>query len=183
MSLADLGSRLDDPAVVGCLTRLCVTTTGRSYSMADESLDDKLLSGVSIGETQIVPPVHPPKKSGMWLFNRERDERNQIEKDGSQSHNIRRIAAYGAILFAGFLYVAGVIAIMLFLGLTPWRDAATSDMWHIVVAVLIALFTVPTVLIIAVLRVTSPAQASELPTTLHEALGKMLEKIVDKVTG
>jgi hypothetical protein len=56
-------------------------------------------------------------------------------------------------------------------------------MLHIVVAILIALFTVPTVLVIAILRVTSPAQDSELPTTAHEAIGKMVEKAVDKFLG
>lgn len=151
--------------------------------MADGAGQDHRSSSATEGATQIVPPVHPiPKKWNFWFFGWEKDERNQLEKDGSQSHNIRRIAAYGAIALAACLYVAGVGAIALFLGLIPSIAAATADMWHIVVAVLIALFTVPTILIVSVLRVTTPAQSTELPTTVHEALGKMLEKIVDKVT-
>ncbi len=150
--------------------------------MADGVVPDHRSPGATEGATQIVPTVPPISKN--WKFwGREKDERNQLEKDGSQSHNIRRIAAYGAIIFAAALYLAGVGAIALFLGLIPSTTAATPEMWHIVVAVLIALFTVPTVLIVAVLRVTSPTQSTELPTTVHEALGKMLEKIVDKVTG
>ena len=56
-------------------------------------------------------------------------------------------------------------------------------MWHIVVAVLVALFTVPTVLVIAILKVTSPNQSTEMPASVYEALGKMVEKAIDKITG
>lgn len=129
---------------------------------------------------QIVPPVVGPA-AGWWRFGQERDERNQLEKDGSQSHNVRRLAAYGGVCFAGLLYFAGLLAVALFLGLVPGFGKADAAMWHIVVAVLIALFTVPTVLLIAILKVTSPSQSSELPTSVHEAIGKMIERVVDKV--
>lgn len=111
------------------------------------------------------------------------DERGQLEKDGSQRHNVRRLAAYGGIIFAGILYLAGLLAIAFFLGVLPPHKPATADMWHIVVAVLVALFTVPTVLVIAVLRVTGPQADEGLPVTAHEAMGKMIEKAVDKLCG
>lgn len=135
------------------------------------------------GATQIVPPVIPPSTRWWWPFGRERDERKQIEKDGSQSHNVRRLAAYGGVCFACILYVAGLAAIALFLGLVPGHEKVDPKMWHIVVAVLIALFTVPTVLLIAILKVTSPSPQSDLPVSVHEALGKLIEKFVDKVCG
>lgn len=135
---------------------------------------------ITSGATQIVPPITPPSAK-WWQFGLERDERKQIEKDGSQSHNVRRLAAYGGVGIAAVLYLAGLGAIALFIGLIPGHVRVDSSMWHIVVAVLVALFTVPTVLVIAILKVTSPSHASELPTTAHEALGKMFEKFVDKI--
>jgi hypothetical protein len=132
--------------------------------------------------SESIPPVNPPSQkwwpSGWWPF--AEDERKQFEKDGSQSHNVRRWAAYGGLIVAIILYAAGLYAIAFFLGVLPGAVKVTPDMWHIVVAILIALFTVPTVLVIAILKVTSPAQDGELPTTVHEAIGKMVEKAVDK---
>jgi hypothetical protein len=132
--------------------------------------------------SESIPPVNPPSpkrgSSGWWPF--AEDERKQFEKDGSQSHNVRRWAAYGGLFVATILYAAGLCVIAIFLGLWPCAMRITSDMWHIVVAILVALFTVPTVLVIAILKVTSPVQDSELPTTVHEAIGKMVEKAVDK---
>lgn len=142
--------------------------------------DDSTSGGGEAGPTQIVPPVKPPKTP--W-FSRERDERKQFEKDGSQNHNVRRIAAYGGVLFVGALYAAGLFTIALFLGLVPGQARVDPGMWHIVVAILVALFTVPTVLLIAILKVTSPSQSAELPPTVHEAIGKMIEKAVDKLCG
>jgi hypothetical protein len=146
---------------------------------------DPGLAGIHVpaaaaGAAQIVPPVAAPSTK-RWPFGRERDERKQIEKDGSQSHNVRRLAAYGGVTFAAVLYLAGLGAIALFLGVFPAHPPIDASMWHIVVAVLLALFTVPTVLLIAILKVTSPSQTTELPKSVHEALGKMIEKVVDKV--
>lgn len=137
----------------------------------------------SAGTAQIVPTVAPPRTK-WWNWSRERDERNQIEKDASQSHNIRRLAAYGGLVFVGVLYVAGLVAIAIFLDLIPGQPCKQqATEWHTVVAVLIPLFTVPTALVIVILKVTSSPQSSELPTTAYEAMGKMIEKIVDKICG
>ncbi len=142
------------------------------------------ISPSSEGASQLIPPVVPAKSRSRWLSWFERDERNQLEKDGEQSHRIRRIAAYGGLGVACLLYLAGLVAIALVLGLLSrfGFERVTADMWHIVVAVLVALFTVPTVLVIAILKVTSPNQTSEVPASIHEALGKMVEKAFDKIT-
>ncbi|MCI1012240.1 hypothetical protein HWE04_00105 [Herbaspirillum sp. C7C2] len=161
------------------MTQFATTTDDKSRMPADNPSDG---SPIASGETQLVPPVTPPKTK-RWPFGSERDERKQIEKDGSQSHNIRRLAAYGGVIFSGVLYLAGLGAIALVLGVVPGHDRVDSSSWHIVVAILVALFTVPTVLLIAILKVTSPSQAGDLPTSVHEALGKMFEKVVDKVIG
>lgn len=143
----------------------------------DTSLD---VQPPATGVAQVVPPVVAPA-TRWWQFWQERDERNQLERDGSQSHNVRRLAAYGGVAFAGLLYLCGLASIALFLGLVPGTPRVDATMWHIVVSVLVALFTVPTVLLIVILKVTSPSQTSDLPTSVHEALGKMVEKVVDKV--
>lgn len=137
------------------------------------------------GPAQAIPPVPPAIGRSRWFFWFERDERNQLEKDGEQSHRVRRIAAYGGLFVASVLYLAGLVAIALVLGLLSsfGFERVDADMWHIVVAVLVALFTVPTVLVIAILKVTSPNQGGEMPASVHEAIGKMVEKVFDKVTG
>ena len=149
--------------------------------MATNSGAGSTPANAQTGSAQIVPAISAPPSKSWWQGGNERDERKQIEKDGSQSHNVRRLAAYGGVVIAAVLYLAGIGAIALFLGLIPSNGRVDSAMWHIVVAVLVALFTVPTVLLIAILKVTSPSQASELPTTAHEALGKMVEKVIDKI--
>lgn len=136
------------------------------------------LNATSTAISETIPPVQPPLRSGVFSGP---DERKQFEKDGSQSHNVRRVAAYGGLLVATILYGAGLYAIAVFLGVWPGSVRVTADMWHIVVATLITLFTVPTVLVIAILKVTSPVQESELPATVHEAMGKMVEKAMDKL--
>jgi len=134
------------------------------------------------GAAQIVPPIKAPSTK-WWSTGLERDERKQIEKDGSQNHNVRRLAAYGGVAVSALLYLAGLGSIALFLGLIPGYKIVDPLMWNIVVAVLVPLFTVPTVLVIAILKVTSSSQTYELPATAHEAIGKMIEKITDKICG
>lgn len=137
------------------------------------------------GLTQSIPvPKAPAEVQGWrrWLPSKANDERNQLERDGSQSHNIRRIAAYGALLLALVLYCGGVCAIGVFLGLVPGIQPASPGMWQIVVAVLVALFTVPTLLVLAVLRMASPAKQDTLPTSIQEALGQMVQKVFDKLS-
>lgn len=145
----------------------------------ERTLAEPVSNTIPPATSQSVPDIDPPKTGWFaWWAN---DERKQFEKDGSQSHNVRRLAAYGGVAMAAILYFAGIFAIGLFLGLVPGHPPFEAEKWHIVVSVLVALFTVPTVLLIAILKVTSPTQSGELPSTAHEAIGKMFEKIVDKM--
>ncbi len=123
------------------------------------------------------------RSNGFWPWGTdEQDERNQLERDGSQSHNIRRVASYGALAVVLGMYGFGVFVIALFLGLVPCFPAVGADKWHIVVTVLAALFTVPTVLLLAVMRSTTATRRDEgLPQSTHEALGQAVSKIFDKI--
>jgi uncharacterized membrane protein len=136
------------------------------------------------GGVDVIPQPVAPKRKWYQVGWRsiEIDDRNQIERDSSQSHNIRRIVAYGAMTMVLVMYVAGLFAIGYFLGLTPFAKPVSADLWHIVVAVLVALFTVPTVLAISVMRLAA-ARPEEVPKTVHEWLGKVAEKGVEKLMG
>ena len=133
-----------------------------------------------LGAATAIPDVSAP--SGRLGAN-ESAELNQFDKDGVQSHGIRGVAAYGGLCFAAVLYLAGLCAVAFFLGIWPCTSMVDEKAWHIVVAVLFVLFSVPTVLVIAVIKMASPSARSELPATVHEAMGRILEKAIDKLTG
>lgn len=124
----------------------------------------------------------PNVQSSWWRFwERSTDERNQLEKDGSQSHNIRRIAAYGALLLATMMYIGAFVVLGVALGFIPTMVKIKELEWHILATMLVPLFTVPTVLIVGVLKVTTRTQ-DDVPQSVQEALGKMVEKVFDKLT-
>lgn len=121
-------------------------------------------------------------QTSWWRFwESSADERNQLEKDGSQSHNIRRIAAYGALLLATMMYIGAFVVLGVALGFIPTVEKFKELDWHILATMLVPLFTVPTVLIIGVLKVTTRTQ-DDVPQSVQEALGKMVEKAFDKLT-
>jgi hypothetical protein len=137
------------------------------------------------GAGDVIPQPKPPARTWyrrLWPFSTEIDERNQIERDSSQSHNIRRVIAYGAMVMVLVMYCSGLFAIAFFLGITPHGHPVEPEKWHIVVTVLVALFTVPTVLAISVMRL-SAGKAEDIPKTVHEWLGKVVEKAAEKFTG
>lgn len=144
----------------------------------------KLESEINGTQSDVIPePKIPSTGRGWWPFGGERDERDQLEKDGSQHHNIRRVAAYGVLLIALLMYAAGLAAIGIFLGLCPKYPPIKAEMWHIVVAVLMALFTVPTVLAISVLKITGSNKSSDsIPSSAQEAIGNMVVKLFDKLS-
>jgi hypothetical protein len=86
----------------------------------------------------------------------------------------------------GCFYVAGLAAAVHFSGLgygLSWPPFSGS--WHISTSILVALFSVPTVLVLAVFRNTAvPAKDSE-TDSLHAALGSklmlFLEKTIDRL--
>lgn len=148
-------------------------------------MQDNQTSGGTMTLPPQLPPDVPKKKSswGGWFASPERDERNQLEKDGAQGHNIRRVAAYGALIVAIVLYAAGLFSIAMFLGLLPdLAPAATGDKWHIVVAVLAPLFTVPTVLLISALRAAASTRQEDVaPASVQEAVGGLVTKVLEKM--
>lgn len=133
-------------------------------------------------DATIPEPVVPPTGIFQAVFGQSVDERNQLEKDGQQSHNIRRFAAYGALLVALLMYAGGAVVVAAFLGVIPGQERVKPEMWNIVVTVLAAAFTVPTVLVLAVLKSTvSKSKEEEIPNSVHEALGKMFTNLFDKL--
>lgn len=97
---------------------------------------------------------------------------------------LRRFAGYGAIVLSVAFYGCGVYAVALFLGLTKRAPAVGSDHWHIVVAVLVALFSVPTFLLLSIFRSTSGRPEDREAQSLHEAIGNkvltFLEELLKK---
>ncbi|WP_162593951.1 hypothetical protein [Variovorax sp. PBL-E5] len=94
--------------------------------------------------------------------------------------NLRRASGYAALVIAGLLYVAGLGAIAVFMGLVPKIPAASNDHWHLVVAAVAALFSVPTVLLLAVLRSTGNFQKDAGVDSIHEAVGKKVMGVLEK---
>lgn len=94
---------------------------------------------------------------------------------------MRRVAGYGALIFAGCFYLAGLAAAIHFSGLgcaLGWP--LFSGSWHISTSILVALFSVPTVLVLAIFRNTAvPAKDSE-TDSMHAALGSKLMQILEK---
>ena len=87
---------------------------------------------------------------------------------------------------AALLHVAGVFALGVFIGLFDHWPAAQPDQWHIVVTAVIALFSVPTLILLTVIRSSSQAKQPTDPSTdtLHTLVGEkvlnLLEKLADK---
>jgi len=111
---------------------------------------------------------------------RERQEHSQLERDGIQSYNIRRWAAYGALLLALVLYLAGLFAIASMLGFVGSGRFA-ANMWHIATVVVMALFTVPTILVLAVLRTSAKSSETKDVTMVHEHIGRVVLKFLEKL--
>ena len=103
-----------------------------------------------------------------------------FEHDGKKmDRNVRRVVAYGAIATTAIMYGVGVwLAITFSTAFTPGNAAQG---WHIVAAILVPLFTVPTVLTLAVLRSTSVATKDADADSLHAAIGTKLMAILDKL--
>lgn len=136
--------------------------------------------------TDATPPLPPevvPEPTPL-----EKKEANTTfgEKGRKLDHSLRTLAGYGALLLALVMYSSGLAAIALFLGLFPCiAPPVEADQWHIVVAVLVALFSVPTFLVVAVLRsanlLRKEAADDSHDPDWREALMRLMEKVVDKV--
>jgi len=142
--------------------------------MAEESESLRLARSRS-SERVHLPSAGVKKYSGL-----ERKEHNQFERNSLQAHNIRRWASYGALGLALVLYLAGLFAIASMLGFLG-NDRFTADMWHIATVVVMALFTVPTLLILAVLRSLTKSSETKDIITVHEQVGQFVLKFLEKL--
>jgi ABC-type glycerol-3-phosphate transport system permease component len=99
--------------------------------------------------------------------------------------SLRRWAGRGALVLVALMYGAGFVAIATFMGAFACYgfDRATHDDWHLVVSVIVALFSIPTVLILAVLRSTSNFQKDATADSVHEAMGKAVMNWLNKAAG
>jgi len=131
--------------------------------------------------SEAIPP--PKAEKGLKVWFRNKDALNQIERDANQSHYIRRLAAYGALGIAFLMYLLGLYAVLHIAGLLPDTTPFASNMWHIATIVVIALFSVPTVLVIAVLRTSTKSivQDELNATSLHEWAGKSVVGAIEKL--
>lgn len=128
-------------------------------------------------DAQVDLPVEIPTESGPL----ETAESTLLEHGKKLDHRLRWIAGYGALMLAVLLYAAGLGAAALFLGLVAPYPAVKADMWHIVVATLAALFSVPTVLLLSVLRSTTNIRKDADTDTLHVAVGEKVMLLFDKL--
>jgi len=110
---------------------------------------------------------------------RERKSR-QLERDDIQNYKIRRLAAYGGLLLALVLYLAGLIAVASMLGFFGGERFA-ANMWHIATVVVMALFTVPTLLVLAVLRTSAKSSETKDVVIVHEYIGRAVLKFLEKL--
>jgi len=143
---------------------------------------DAAAGSLKIGGATEIVATQIPRPHGT---SQEMAELSQLERDASQNHNIRRVAAYGALACAAALYAAGLYAVAHIVGLVSEVHRFTPEMWHIATIVVAALFTVPTVLILAVLRATSKAAQprGHAGEAIHEWLGRTVVDAVEKLTG
>lgn len=96
----------------------------------------------------------------------------------------RRIVLIGALVIALVLYALGVLAILAHFGVISVGSVPKPLDWRHYVTTIVALFTVPTILTVAVLKSTGKASAHESSdgpqeAALSRALG-VIETMVDR---
>ena len=117
---------------------------------------------------------------------RDRVESETITRLAALDLSLRAWAARGGLAAAAVLYTAGLFALGVFVGLFDHWPAAQPDQWHIVVTAVIALFSVPTLILLTVNRSSAQAKQTSDPSTanLHTLVGEkvlnLLEKLADK---
>ncbi|MDR2990460.1 MAG: hypothetical protein LBU72_00755 [Burkholderiaceae bacterium] len=106
---------------------------------------------------------------------------NQEESDFAKTGklldlHLRRVTGYGALGAAAILYSVGVGLAIKFAYATGYQ----APSWHSVIAILIALFTVPTVLVLAVLRSSSLLTKDADTDSLHAIIGTKVMNLIDR---
>lgn len=92
---------------------------------------------------------------------------------------VRRYASYGALSVALVLYAFGLFAMLYFFGLLPVCPGRIPTDWHVYVTTVLALFSVPTVLVLAVLRSTGKGAPGGSDEQMHEAIGSRVMNLFD----
>ncbi len=129
-----------------------------------------------------MPEVSSPPASGTS----ENLEASALTAPQALDLSLRAWAGRGGLAASAVLYLAGMFALGVFIGLFDHWPAAQPDQWHIVVTAVIALFSVPTLILLTVIRSSSPAKQTNDPATanLHTLIGEkvlnLLEKLADK---
>jgi hypothetical protein len=127
-------------------------------------------------------PNLPPQALGEPVVSA-KDEKKDLEGPSRQlDHSLKSWAGYGALAIALVSYLAGFALIGIFAGMHPRYPRVDAASWHVVVAMLVALFSVPTVLVLAVLRNSVTAQKAASADSLHEAIGQGLVGLIDRLT-
>jgi hypothetical protein len=96
-------------------------------------------------------------------------------------------AARGGLAASAVLYAAGLFSLSIFAGVFEHWPAVSADKWHIVVTTVVALFSVPTMILLTIIRSSASIKAEPESTTknLHTLIGEkllnLLEKIADKL--
>ncbi len=129
------------------------------------------------GVPQEIPPVEVPEQVGAA----ELSEAEALDHEARRlDHSLRMWAGYGALIVAAILYFVGLFVVCVFVNLAIHRPDSSGELWHIVVSTLVALFSVPTFLVFAVLRHAKPSNNGADDEMLHTAIGGKVVALVAK---
>ncbi|RZI55645.1 MAG: hypothetical protein EOP37_27300 [Rubrivivax sp.] len=114
-------------------------------------------------------------------------------------YKIKRASTFGGLSVVGTLYCVGVLVILKLMTIWPFNCSPTAEItesfarivectnpmiqgngWHGVAGVMLALFSVPTVLLIAILRMASPKK-EPLPDTVYTTVADKFANSLERV--
>lgn len=144
---------------------------------------------------QPVPLLETPKVNGQEAVEAGAFDSAMLD------YKIKRAGTFGGLSVAGVLYTVGVLVILKLMAIWPFNcepltevtstllrvvECASAQVgdgaWHGIAAAMLALFSVPTVLLIAILRIASPKR-EPLPDTVYSTVvdkfAAALERLLD----
>jgi hypothetical protein len=114
-------------------------------------------------------------------------------------YKIKRAGTFGGLSIAGVLYLVGVLVILKLMAIWPFNCSPVAEVtstlsrviectgaaigegaWHGIAGVMLALFSVPTVLLIAILRTASPKR-EPLPDTVYSTVADKFAAALERV--
>ncbi|ANH66473.1 hypothetical protein ABE85_00885 [Mitsuaria sp. 7] len=135
-----------------------------------------------------IPPVAPPATVELTRF-------DPVILD----YKIKRASTFGGLSVAGALYLVGVLVILKLMTIWPFDCSPVAEIsdsfarivectspmiqgngWHGIAGVMLALFSVPTVLLIAILRMASPKR-EPLPDTVFTTVADKFATALERV--